>query len=495
MTGCLSVGPDYVAPSVSMDPWSAAVATHVQGGRPELEKWWTGFNDPVLNKLIDRTRESNRDLKISAQRINEARAQRGIARSQLFPAVGSGGDYARIRASESLLVPAPENPSNLFTAGFDAGWEVDVFGGIRRSVEAADASVDASVESYRDVLVTLLAETALNYVEYRTLQRRISLANSNIETQAKTVELTKVRFDTDLAPKIDLTQATTNYEISRSVVPLLETQLALAKNRLATLTGGYPGSLDKLLARDRGIPVPRRGYSAGLPADLLRARPDIRRVEREFAARTALIGVAAADLYPRFSLFGNFNLQSIDGSDFFDAASRAYSFGPAFSWQVFSAGRIRSEIKVEESRAEQALLDYENTVLSAVSEVESSMVAVANERRRNGHLNEAVKNATETVGMVIDGYKNDVFDFQRVLDAERTKFDTEDEAASSKGDIAKEYIRLYKALGGGVEVEVVAVEVAEPRTSTHGWMRRKSDLLDAEGAADGSAEDDASEGE
>ena len=455
-----------------MDPWSSAIAGHLQGRRPDLEKWWTGFNDPVLNDLIDLTRSANRNLKIASQRIYEARAQRGVARSQLFPSVNAGADYARNRASESLFVPPPENPSNLYTAGFDAGWEIDVFGGIRRSIEATDAGIEASVENYRDAMVTLFAETALNYVEYRTLQERIAVARKNEQAQATTLKLANDRFTNNLAPKIDVTQANTNYELTRSLIPLLESQLAFTKNRLATLTGGSPASVEKTLARSRSIPAPRKGYSAGMPTDLLRSRPDVRRAERELAAQTALIGVAAADLYPRFALFGAFNLQSIDSSDFFDSASRVYSFGPSMQWQIFSAGRIRSNINIEESRTEQALLNYENTILLAVEEVESSMVAIVKERSRQGHLGGAVESAGETVELVTDLYKKGLADFQRVVDADRVKFDAEDQLTVSRGEVAKNYVRLYKALGGGTEVEVVPVE--EPRTTAESPFKRKS---------------------
>ncbi len=454
--GCAIVGRDYRAPEGGVpDAWSRSVSQNLGGERGGLEKWWKGFRDPVLDRLIDRARESNPDLRGAYERIVEARAQRGVARSQLFPSLNAGGDYVRRRASESLLVPPGQNPSNLFSAGFDSGWEIDVFGGLRRAVESTEAGVGASEETYRDVLLSLYAEVALNYIEYRTLQRRIELAVRNIDAQSQTVELTNNRLEAGLVPKIDVTQATTNLETSRALVPLLRTQLIAARNRLSTLTGGFPGSLDRTLNRSRPIPTPRRGYSAGLPADLLRGRPDVRAAERELAAQTALIGVAEADLYPRFTLFGDFNLQSVDASDFFDAGSRAWSFGPSFRWQIFSAGRIRNNVRIEESRTAQALAGYESAVLLAVEEVETSMASIAYEWQRTGFLGKAVTAAEETVGLVKSNYAEGLVDFQRVLDAERTKFNTEDEAAVSKGQIAKNYVALYKALGGGSEVEVV----------------------------------------
>jgi multidrug efflux system outer membrane protein len=457
LPGCITVGPDYLAPGGSMpDAWSRSVAQDLKGDASSLEKWWKGFQDPTLNALIDRARESNPTLQAAIERIAEARAQRGIAVSQGLPQANAGGDYSRNRSSESLLSPPPQtNPSNLYTAGFDAGWEIDVFGGIRRSVESAEANIGAREEDYRDTLVSLFADVALNYVEYRTLEERIAVAESNIAAQSGSADLTQKRLDAGLVPKIDVTQATTNLALSESLLPALRSQLVYARNRLTTLTGGFPGSLDGLLKKSSDIPMPKSGYSAGLPTDLLRARPDIRRAERELAAQSARIGVAEADLYPRFTLFGDFSLRSVNSGDLLDSASRAYSFGPAFQWQIFSAGRIRNTIKAEESRANQAYAAYENAVLQAVEEVETSMAAIAYERDRLSDLQRAVAASKETVSLIKDNYENGLVNFQNVLDAERTKFNTEDEETVSRGQIARNYIILYKALGGGTATELI----------------------------------------
>lgn len=471
MQGCTVVGVDYNSPKVTTpDAWSTSLAGHVGPRDCELETWWKGFNDPVLNQLIERTREKNPTLEIAAQGLSEARSLRGVAQSQLLPTVFGGGEYLRNRASESLLVPIPQNPSDFYSTGFDAGWEIDVFGGIRRSIEAADANVDASTEDYRDLLVILYAETALNYIEYRTLERRIVLAKRNIDAQEKTVELTQSRLDAEIAPKLDVTQATTNLKLTRSLLPVLRTQLDFARNRLAALTGGFPGSVDALLAKGGPIPVPKRGYSAGLPCDLIRSRPDVRRAERRLAAATALIGVAEADLYPRFTLFGTFSLQSVNTSNFWDSASQAYSFGPAFSWQIFSAGRIRNNIDIQEARTEAAISNYERVVLASVEEVETSMSAVANGWDLVGELNGAVASAKETTDLVVSNYKEGLIDFQRVLDAERVRFTTEDAAAVAQGQVAKNYIALYKFLGGGSRVEVIPI--AEPQVQANSLLSR-----------------------
>jgi NodT family efflux transporter outer membrane factor (OMF) lipoprotein len=472
-TGCITVGPDYQAPADGTpDAWSRSAAKDLQGGAASLEKWWQGFQDPTLNTLIDRARAANPGLQAAVARITEARAQRGIAASQFFPQANLGGDYSRNRFSESLLTPAPaENPSNLFTSGFDSGWEIDIFGGIRRSVEAAEANIGAREEDYRDTLVTLFADVALNYVEYRTLEVRIATAEQNIAAQRESVGLTQSRLDAGLVPRIDVTQAETNLALSEALIPQLRAQLVFARNRLASLAGGFPGSLDSLLNKARPIPIPKSGYAAGLPADLLRARPDIRRAERELAAQTARIGVAESDLYPRFTLFGDFSLQSINSGDFFDSRSRVYSFGPSFQWQIFSAGRIRNAILAEESQAQQALSVYENAVLDAVEEVETGMANVAYERERNADLQRAVTFSTETVALIKDNYENGLVNFQNVLDAERTKFNAMDEEIFSRGQIAKNYIVLYKALGGGVECEYVPATASAVKPLP--WKRQK----------------------
>lgn len=467
--GCVIVGVDYKTPEFKMpDAWTVSLTDDLEQSNSSLKQWWEGFNDPILDELIERTRDANPDLRIASQRIAETRAMRGVAGSRLVPFTGTTGEYARTRASESLFVAPPGNPSDFYNAGFDAGWEIDVFGSIHRNIESADASIEASIEAYRDLLVTLFAETALNYVEYRTIEERIRLVEANITAQTESLELTQSRLDAGLAPRIDVTEATTNLESSRALIPLLRTQLALARNRTAALTGGYPASLDELLHQPTLIPVPDKDFTAALPAELIRARPDVRQAERELAAQTARIGVAAADLYPRFTLFGNFGFQSVRTADLFNSPSQFYSFGPAFNWQIFSAGRIRNNIRVEEARTEQALVNYENTVLLAVEDVESSLAAVAYEWDRLAPLKRAVESSKETVSLVKDNYRSGLVDFQRVLDAERIKFNAEDEAAISQGQIARNYIMLYKALGGGTEVEVIPLHGSRTRTGLFG---------------------------
>jgi len=465
-TACSKVGIDYISPTLKApDAWSQNVLRDLKGGKGGIENWWTKFDDRTLNQLVKDAREANPNLEIAYERVIEARARRGVAYSQLFPDAAATADYSRTRSSESLMFPPGQNPSNFFSLGFDSGWEIDVFGGGRRAVESAQASVEASVEAYRDVLVSLEAEVALNYIDVRTLLKRIQLAKENIERQRGSHKLTQDRFNAGLVPEIDVTQAETNLYNTEAVVPDLERQLALAKNRLSSLLGGYPGSLNKQLGSSPNIPVPPRRLSTGLPSNLLRSRPDVRQAERELAAQTARVGVATADLYPRFNLLGNLNLQSVDSGDLFNSSSRAFGIAPSVHWQIFSAGRIRNNIRIEKSRVRQAYQAYENSLLLAVEETEDSLISINKERLRFGKLKQSVTSTEKTVKLVKDNYANGLVDFQNVLDAERTLVSVQDNAALSEGLVSGNYVRLFKALGGGTET---VMPVSETRASKTG---------------------------
>jgi NodT family efflux transporter outer membrane factor (OMF) lipoprotein len=448
------VGGAYQTPEMVVpDAWYYSVRNDLHSGHSSLEAWWTRFNDATLNRLISRARANNPTLKIALERIEEARASRNVARSALFPTLNASGDAVRSRSSEK--VPGGTGKTHEFWAsGFDAGWEPDFWGGVRRSVESANASAEAVEEAYRDTLVGLLAEVAANYVQYRTYDERIRLAEGNIKNQRDSVKLATDRFNAGLAPEIDVTQATSNLNTSEALVPMLRNQRTLAGNRIALLLGSYPNSVAPLLANSSGVPLPAAGCGIGLPADLVRSRPDIRYAERQLAAQTARIGVATVDLFPRFTLSGSFQLQAGSFNDLGNiGAARAYSFGPSFRWNIFSAGRVRENIRIEESRTKQAYLNYENVVLAAVGEVESALASVAEERDRLGKLEASVTASQKTVSLVKDNYREGLVDFQRVLDAERTIFSGQDEAATSRGQIAADYVALFKALGGGTPMK------------------------------------------
>ncbi len=456
LQGCVTlvtVGPDYTPPETEVpDAWHQAATEGLAEGEANLQTWWGTLNDPVLIGLIERAGQGNLDLKEAVARIREARARLGIASGEQFPDIDGQGLFERSRVSKGVAdaVPPPQDRTdNFYSIGLDSSWEIDFWGRIKRAVESADASLKASIEDYRDVVVVLLADVASNYVEVRALQARIRTARGNVEIQRRTLQLTKDRLEAGIAPELDVRQAELNLATTESVIPTLQILLVQAINRLGVLLGEPPSTLHAELAQPAPIPKPREEVTVGLPADLLRQRPDIRRAERALAAQTAQIGVATADLYPRFSLLGTFALEAVDGVKFFDRGNQAYGFGPAFRWNIFDGGRIHNNIKAQDALTEQALVRYENTVLRALEDVENSMVAYVQERDRREALARSVAAAERSVEIVEQAYIIGLTDFQNVLDTQRSLFEQQDALAESEGDVTQNLIRIYKALGGG----------------------------------------------
>ncbi|MDF1850315.1 MAG: efflux transporter outer membrane subunit [Verrucomicrobiales bacterium] len=499
VTSCTTVGVDYARPGVSVpNAWTMSVQPHVENEAACLQEWWKAFQDPALNTLISRARCDSPDVSIAIQRIVEARAQRGVALSALFPAIDANGAYTRTGQSARVGPAAfgPTNPIDVFSLGTAAAWEIDVFGGLCRQVEAADANIEVSVEEYRDLLVTLFAEVALNYIDYRTFEERVRVARQNIVIQNDSLSLAESRLEAGLVSKIDVTQAEANLQTTRATVPQLEGQLVAARNRLATLTGGYPHSVDSILKKHRSIPIPKKNFAMGAPADLLRARPDIRSAERNLAVAVAQIGVTESELYPKFSLMGDLTLQASDISSLLDSAAAGYSFGPSFRWNLFRSGQIKNLIRVDEARAMQAYAAYEKSVLVAVEEVETSMVAVTTELERRTALRRAVSSSAEAVELVKSNYTEGLVDFQRVIDSQRVKFQNEDLDVISRGQIARNYVGLYRALGGGAALEEVTLPAIDKKPGG-GWIKKrpapyakipaKKDEVEAELAGEGEA--------
>jgi NodT family efflux transporter outer membrane factor (OMF) lipoprotein len=450
VSGCM-VGPDYQKPEVQVpDEWHHAVRDQFKSGEPDLQTWWELFNDPVLNDLIAQAGQGNIDLKIATARIEEARYLRGIAKSGLFPQLDATGT-AQIQRFSEETVPVPpgdDRVTGYYSLGLEAAWELDLWGRIRRSVQSGTAAMEASIEDYRDLLVVLYAEVAINYMELRTLQDRIQLAQQNAEIQRRTLQLTKDRKRFGLAPQLDVSQAELNLSRTESTIPTLRSDLAQTVHRLAVLTGQEPGALRELLREAKPIPSPPDQATVGLPADLLRQRPDLRRAERNLAAQTERIGGAKAEFYPTLYLPGTLSLEAFDAGNL-NGGSLAYAFGPRVRWTIFSAGRVRNQIKVEEIRTEQALYAYEQTVLLALEEVENAMVALAEEHDRQDSLAKSVRAARQSVELVKDLYLSGLTDFQNVLSMERSLFEEEDQLAISEGLLSGNMVRLYKGLGGG----------------------------------------------
>lgn len=444
------MGPEYLPPEISPpDKWNAVLKDGLSSESAEpqaLASWWATLEDPTLTHLIERAIQGNIDLKEARARVREARARRGIFEADRFPTIDASGSGSYSRSSEDT---GSGETRELYAVGFDAGWEIDLFGGIRRSVEAAQADLEASQDDLRDVLVSLLAEVALNYVEVRTLQERLAVAEANLEAQAETYQLTVFRFEAGLTTALDTEQASYNVENTRSTIPELRSSLEKAKNRIAVLLGMHPGGVHLELSERKPIPVTPLEVAVGVPADVLRRRPDVRRAERELAAQTAQVGVATAELYPRFSLLGSIGLEALSFGKLFSAGSRTYSIGPTFTWNIFDAGAIRRNIKVQNALQEQALIQYEGTILVALEDVENALVAYAEEQLRRQSLLKATQAAQRAVDLALNQYSSGSIDFRDVLDAQRSLLSFQDQLANSEGTVTANLIRLYKALGGG----------------------------------------------
>ena len=453
-SGC-SVGPNYVQPQTELsDQWNAAVTAEMNAEEPDLQQWWTAFDDTLLTSLIVRAAESNKDLKVATERIRESRAIRGVSKADFFPQVDAKGSFSRQQISENSLgnlAPASGGipPANTWDLGFDASWEIDLFGRVRRQVEASTAEVEASVEDYRDVMVTLYADVARNYVELRTVQERLAFAHKNAKAQTESLDITRTRYETGLTSALDVAQAEANLSGTLSSIPPLETQLTASFNRLAVLLGEQPGSLQEELRDPAPIPRSKHDLTTGVPANALRRRPDVRRAERQLAAQTARIGVATADFFPRLSLPGFIGWKSNDTSNLFNSGSLVWGFLPQFRWNIFSAGKVKNQVRTERARTEQALLQYEQSILLALEEVENTMTAYSQEQLRNQHLNDAVTAAERSVELVRTQYLSGLTNFQNLLDSQRTLFTRQDELSASSGQVVKDLIALNKALGGG----------------------------------------------
>ncbi len=460
--GCTSVGKDYEKPDRPLPAgWREEIGASLAKRPAELAEWWNRLDDPVLSELVERATRQGLDLREALLRVQEARALRGIAASERYPTLDLGLSYEHRGESENTQIGGFVEDFDLYTAGFDSTWEVDLWGRVRRSVEAADADLEANIEDARDAAVTVAAETAVTYVQLRAFQQRVAIARTNVELQEATLALVQGRFEAGLVGARDVAQAMTIVQATRSRVPSLEVGLRAAENRLAVLLGFAPGALAAELADARPIPVPPVEVAVGVPADLLRRRADVRRAERQLAAETARIGVAEGELYPRLTISGNLGLASEDASEFFESDSGVFGIGPSLRWNLFDGGRLRQRVEAQDARAEQALVRWERAVLTALEETENSMTAFVREQVRRVSLAEAVVQARRAVEFSQTQYEAGLSDFQAVLISQRALADLEDELAQNEAAIATNLVVLYKALGGGWEEGYDPARIAE----------------------------------
>lgn len=424
-------------------------------GTDPLASWWTLFNDPVLDSLIAEAAAANHDVRLAQARVREARALRGNVRSSLFPQVNARADYQRSRTSGStyqgdLLEAAGAGlTQDHWLAGLDLNWEIDVFGGNQRAVESAQAGLEAAADRVNGTRITVLAEVGLGYLDLRGLQKQLTVARDNLRAQEQTLALTRDRFQAGLANELDSARAEAQAAATAALIPPLEQDILRAQHRLAALLGKAPGDLADQLGPVSPIPSGAHTVPVGLPSELLQRRPDLRRAERELAAATARIGVATAELFPKFYLTGAAGLQSIEAEDFLESGSRFWSLGPSVRWPIFSAGQIRQNIRVENARQEQALIRYEQTVLTALEEVENALVGFGKEQERHRELVRSELAGRRAVTLATDQFRSGLVDFLDVLTAERSLYAAQQELAISERILAQNAVRLYQALGGG----------------------------------------------
>jgi NodT family efflux transporter outer membrane factor (OMF) lipoprotein len=464
LSGC-AVGPNYRPPQpVTPDAWHELPATGVRVESPDapsLAAWWTTLNDPQLNEFIERALAENKTAKQAYARVVQARAQRAIAGSGFWPSIGASASASRTE-SESNFNESGEVVSTVgesYSTGVSASWELDLFGGQRRSYESATAQLAATEADTRDVLVVLLGDVALSYVGVRTAQSRLDFAERNLESQREALDITRWRAEAGLTTVLDVEQANTNYEQTRAQIPLLESSLVQNMNRLAVLTGQTPGALEVSLQDRKPIPVAPVDIVAGVPADVLRRRPDVRSAERQLAAQTAEVGVATAALYPSLSLTGSISWQSLTASDLLDGFRNDRS-GLSLSLPLFNGGALRQRIKAQNALVDQALAAYEATVLAVYEEVENALDAWTSEQRRHEALVQAVGSARRAAELALVQYNSGLVDFQTVLTADRQLISLEDSLAVSDGENTANLIRLYRALGGGWSVFPTATTAA-----------------------------------
>ncbi len=445
LAGCVSVGPDYHAPQEK--PVALQGVNAQESTQTFQAQWWKQFNDPTLEALIQRAAANSPDLKIAYARLRESRALLGVAKSQQIPDVETVANYSRSRGQQPGFTDQRTTVTS-YQAGFDASWEIDLFGGVRRSVEAARADTGASEASLQDAQVTLFAEVARNYFDLRGVQLRIDVANRDIENQRESLRLIRARSDIGTGSEQDVASATARLSFVEAQLPSLQTLAQNDTARLAVLLGERPGELDIDLSPQHFKPIDV-ALDIGNAGDVLQRRPDVRVAERELAAANARIGAAKADYYPHISLGGFLGFLSGRSNDFGGAQSRAWSIAPSITWSGLNVQRVRSNVKASEARADGALASYQRTVLQAVEDVDNAIVGYNLQRVRVLKLQEQVTQSHRAADLARIRYNEGAADFLQLLDAERTQLEAEDSLADAQAAINLRAVAVYKALGGG----------------------------------------------
>jgi NodT family efflux transporter outer membrane factor (OMF) lipoprotein len=466
--GC-KVGPNYVRPETKLEPaWQEADNKRVQGAPADYRSWWQVFKDPTLDRLVGQAYQENLTLRVAGVRVIEAWAQLGVATGQLYPQTQQlTGSILRMRESAGTPIlgigaSAPRFGGLLFwesQLGIAASWELDFWGKFRRAIESADASVQASVADYDSTLVSLTGSVANFYISIRTLEKRLAIANENVGTQKESLKIAQARFEGGTTSQRDVEQAKALLTSTQATVPVLLTQLRQAKDALSVLLGLPPSrqAFDLMAGKSGIIPAPPPQIVVGIPADLLRRRPDVRQAEYNAMAQCAQIGVAKSQLFPAFSLTGTFGPFSTDVgkntlAEMFRWANRQGSFGPTVQWNFLNYGRLINQVRVEDARLQELLITYQNTVLSAQQDVEDNLTAFLRTQEQAGFLTESADAALNSLNLAVIQYREGITDFTTVLTAQQALLSAQDSLATAVGNIASSLVGVYRAIGGGWEI-------------------------------------------
>lgn len=442
LSGC-KVGPDYRMPEFALpESWIGTKETpKLQNVQAEKSEWWKNFKDPVLDELVEKAKAQNLSLKEAKARVAEARALAHGADAELFPQINVGAGVTK-RSKNG----ATGGNTKLFEAGFDAIWEADIFGGNRRVAESAQAEYEAAEAEYNDVMLSLIAEVARNYVQYRLYQQQLALAKQTLETQNGTARITEARYKEGVEGKLEVVRAGAQLNLTKAQVPLYENLTGASAYRLEFLLGGKPGSLEKQLAETNKIPISDPLKATSTPLAVMSRRPDVKLAERKLASATALQGAAIADMYPKLSLSAVLGLENGSADRLFRSSSKVWSVGGNLLMPLFDFGRIRSRIDASDARQEQAMVQYESVVLAALGDVETAMLAYAKESERTEMLTEAAANSKKAVEISQLQYKEGIISQLDVLQAQQTMYEAENALAESNAAVAYNLIALNKAL-------------------------------------------------
>ena len=465
--GCV-VGPDYhAAPVHAPGAWISPLADGLTDQSAVASSWWASFNDVELDSLIQRASQSNLDLLVAQARLRQARAIRGGSAADLWPALNADGSAARARQSQNQpffgALPLPANfpfEYSVYQVGFDASWEIDLFGGKRRALEASTADWEGAIEARNDAMLSLLAEVARNYIELRGAQQRLDIARRDVELEQEALDLARARYQGGMATELDVTRSEALLANMQAAIAPLETAERLGMYEIAVLLGLQPGELVTELSPSKALPSLPPAVPIGLPSDLLRRRPDVRQAERQLAAQTARIGVAKADWFPKISLTGDAGAESVSLGNWFDPASRFWSIGPSVQWNALDFGRVRAQVQAQTAVQEAALASYRKAVLVSLQDAENALVSYAQEQNRHRALADAVAENQHSLDLADGLYENGRVNYLDVLDARRSLYQSDDQMALSDQSLSLDLIALYKALGGGWETLAQASALA-----------------------------------